>query len=751
MANPLHSFRTGIALSFGVAILLLSISLSVFIGGMARTYITNDIHRQMRDLAENLAIDLDHGMYERYANAKSLASMLEIDQEQDANQQRLLLEEFQNIYPDYSWIGLADPSGKIVVDTGGYLTGEDASSRPWFVSGIEAPFVGDIHDASSLADVLQSPPDKHIRLVDIAMPIHTPSGEVGGVLGIHLNWDWAHRIYQNLLTVEMVDSNTELFILNNLNEIILGPQNYEGGIPESLFDELSTSEKLSFTTDWQDQSYLTGVAHTTGYLDYPGLGWRIITREPVSAAFAMADQISGLIMLVGSILGIVFIGIGWLLAGWVTKPLETIVSAVEKFDIDDTSSQIPQLTSNAEVASLSISLKNMVNDLRQSIEERKHIENSLRKSEAKLRNMMEKTSQGILLVNSRSEITLVNHYIVAKFGYTREALLNSKLNILVPEEYRKSHENFVHNYFSQPSERLMGIKRELVAVKRDGTIFPVEISLTPVELDDELYVMAFLIDISERKRLEEQELYAHQLEMELQKERDLIQIKERFVSLVSHEFRTPLAVIQSSVNMIMDYIDRLPKERVLEKLNIASEHIQRMSEMMEDALRFSKTSSGKTELDHEVIEIPEFIQNIVETMKMTDKGQHKMVVNYDEGTLYADRKVLDHIMANLISNAIKYSPDNSEIIITARQNAHIWQFSVEDEGIGFSEDDIPKLFEPFYRAPNAREKIGTGLGLSIVKEYVELHQGMITVASKREQGSRFVVEIPMVTTKSVQN
>lgn len=248
--------------------------------------------------------------------------------------------------------------------------------------------------------------------------------------------------------------------------------------------------------------------------------------------------------------------------------------------------------------------------------------------------------------------------------------------------------------------------------------------------------------ITHRVELENQRIYANQLEVELEKERQLREIKDRFVSLISHEFRTPLAVMTTSLDLVVHYFDRLSTTRILDKLSTVQQQITRMVGLMEDALRFSKSQAGKTEFAPTEVELLPFLQSIIQMMELTDKGQHHIKLIGDAGWITIDPRLCEHIIANLLSNALKYSPAGTTIIVQAARQPQSWQISVQDQGIGIPEADLPHLFEPFHRASNAQEMPGTGLGLSIVKDYVEIHEGEIAVDSDVGQGTTFVITLP---------
>lgn len=736
MTARFHSFRFNIAMGFGVAILLLAAVVSTVAGYTSRQRITHDVAVRMADLAHQLADKLDRGMFERYQDIQVAVSMLELrSAEMSLDEKRETIEQLQLTFPDYSWIGLTDVQGTVRAATGMVLEGTDVSMRPWFINGREAPFVGDVHDALLLAPILAPDADEPLRLVDIAIPVHAEDGSLQGVLGSHLNWEWLQEIYASLLTEQMTAQHIELLIVSVEGDLLLAPDDFSPVMPDSIINMLGAGT-VSMTVQWGDgEDYLTAVTQTSGYLEYPGLGWYVITRQPTAIAFAPARELIIEIMLLGAVSGIVFIGVGWLLAGRMTKPLQVITEAAYAIRQGDTTIDIPPLEDNAEVASLSRSLQAMLVDLRREKE-------ALRESEANFRTMLDKASQGILLVDAAGTIIMVNRYIEDTFGTMRDTLLGTGIDDLLPEGLRAAHAAMRQEYLAAPVERPMGANRELTALTVDGRLFPVEVSLTPVYLAGELHIMAFLADISERKQLEQQRLYSAQLEIELKKERELMQIKEHFVSLMSHEFRTPLTVIQSSVGFVTSYYDRLPRERVLDKLGTIAPQIHRMVELMEDALRFSRSRSGKTELQYVTIDVPSFTERLVETMRLVDADAHTIRLQSDEGSLCADARLLDHILANLISNALKYSPASTTVSVVALVEGDDWVFKIADEGIGIPDEDIPHLFDPFHRASNVGEMPGTGLGLSIVKDYVELHCGSIAVESNIGHGSVFIVRIP---------
>ena len=233
-----------------------------------------------------------------------------------------------------------------------------------------------------------------------------------------------------------------------------------------------------------------------------------------------------------------------------------------------------------------------------------------------------------------------------------------------------------------------------------------------------------------------------ELNQALSKEKELNQLKSRFVSIVSHEFRNPLNGISGMTQILKAYGDKLSPEKKTEILAGLQRNVTKMTELLDDVLTISRKDMGKLQFNPAPLELEMFCRGLISEIQIV--FNHKQVINfvYQEETkkqFDLDSKLLHHILTNLLSNACKYSPKNSVIDFeVSYQNSEII-FTVRDRGIGIPSQDLPKLFDSFYRASNSEGYQGTGLGLAIVKQYVELHQGNITVESELEAGTTFQV------------
>lgn len=335
----------------------------------------------------------------------------------------------------------------------------------------------------------------------------------------------------------------------------------------------------------------------------------------------------------------------------------------------------------------------------------------------------------------------VNEAATVYYGYSQAEFLQMRLTDLMLPEDRKRLVNVVAQLRSGTNLPL-----EWRQVRKDGSVVDAEIFGHDIVFDGRPARMALARDITQRRQLEEQRLYTQALELELAKQRELAELRERFMSMVSHEFRTPLAIISSSVEIVQHYFDRLPREKIVERMADISQQVASMAALLEDVLYVLRGNAGKLTFNPEPVDIVGLCRHVVENIRLTDRGQHELVYETDSPILYieADRRLLEHVVTNLVTNAVKYSPPSTRVRVTVRALENGVLFTVEDQGIGIPLSDQPYVFQPFHRGRNAVGIDGTGLGLSIVKQNVELHGGQISFHSVENQGTTFVVQLPRV-------
>ena len=230
----------------------------------------------------------------------------------------------------------------------------------------------------------------------------------------------------------------------------------------------------------------------------------------------------------------------------------------------------------------------------------------------------------------------------------------------------------------------------------------------------------------------------------LGEEREKRLLKSRLVAMFSHDFRNPLASIIMSAGILRNYAHRLTPEKTARQLDRIDGAAHLLLQMLDEMLVVAEMESGHLAFEPQPVELEELVQIIVEEFQLIDQNEHQLVLHSTvRGKVNADPKLLRHALANLLSNALKYSPSKTEVTISLQAQDGTLYLKVQDRGIGIPEESLPHLFDPFYRADNARGTNGTGLGLSILQECVSLHNGQITVESQEDQGSVFTISIPL--------
>ncbi len=365
-------------------------------------------------------------------------------------------------------------------------------------------------------------------------------------------------------------------------------------------------------------------------------------------------------------------------------------------------------------------------------------------------------SIGIITVNSGGEIVLINGFALKQFGYGEEGeVIGQKIEILIPARYRKQHVQDRTNYTSHnPHSRPMGQGMDLFGRKKDGSEFPVEVSLSTYQVDEGQFSLAFVNDISIRKESENALIQLNaQLEQKVEertqsladaltKEKELNELKSRFVSMASHEFRTPLSTILSSLYLIAKYdtTEDQPKREKHISRSIGSVNL--LTDILNDFLSVGRIEEGKIQVRFSFFDIKEFISSIInEIDELKKPGQQIDYAHTGNTEIRLDQSLFKHIVFNLLSNAIKFSPENSVITLSSEVNGNEFVFRVKDNGMGIPEEDQRHLFERFFRASNVSSVQGTGLGLHIVSKYLELMDGTIVCNSTYGQGTEFIIHI----------
>jgi two-component system CheB/CheR fusion protein len=379
------------------------------------------------------------------------------------------------------------------------------------------------------------------------------------------------------------------------------------------------------------------------------------------------------------------------------------------------------------------------------VTERLGVAQALKNSEEKYRNLIANAYDGVVIVREDGKIDFANGQIEKIFGYLAKELVNQPIELLVPEHFK----------LIQATNSLndVGLSRELIGKRKNGSLFPIEISLGPVKTSDNIYLTAIIRDISDRKEIEKERAQI------LIKERRANQVKDEFLAMLSHELRTPLTTILAWSQMLLK--GKMDNDKIMHGMKIVEQSAKAQGQLINDLLDISRIQAGKLNLTIQEINPAQVIAAAIDSTRSLAANklvQIETQIHPSIDSIYADPMRLQQILWNLITNSIKFSSKEGKIWISVNKvsiNAQEFvQIQVRDNGKGIKPEFVPIIFESFTQVDSSSTRAygGLGLGLSIVRRLVEMHGGSVNVESPGEnQGSTFTVTIPSKPSKKINN
>ena len=355
---------------------------------------------------------------------------------------------------------------------------------------------------------------------------------------------------------------------------------------------------------------------------------------------------------------------------------------------------------------------------------------SRRHAETRFRVAVEASPHGMLMVDPTGRIVLLNREIERIFDYKREELLGQSIEMLVPRDVRDQHPELRSTFHGAPLTRRMGAGRDLFGLRRDGSQIPVEIALNPIETEEGLFVLASVVDISPRKKAEE----------ELRRSNEEL---ERFAYVASHDLQEPLRTIASYVQLLARrYRDQLGGEAA-EFIDFAVAGAARMQRLIEDLLAFSRVGTQQYVPQH--VDTEAVLLEALDDLRASTLASDAVITHDPLPRVLADAGHIEQLFTNLIGNALKFrGADAPRIHIDVDRQGRFWQFAVNDNGVGIDAKYHDRIFIIFQRLHARDQYEGTGVGLAVCKKIVERHGGRIWVDSSPGQGSTFYFTLPAV-------
>lgn len=451
----------GLGVSLAIAFSSLSIILTLVLVKVIDVEATEKIHsslgHNLAELAYQTTDKLDHGMYERYREVQLLALRAELsDRAASPQKKQAILDAIQQTYPHYAWIGATDRQGKVLTATNGLLVDVDVSKRPWFTNAWSGINIGDYHEAKLLAQKLPNPNGEPLRFVDVAFPYSKANGDVAGILGVHLSWQWAREVERSVIETASRHNKIDSLIVGVDGTVLLGPNELEGKQLDMPSLKAAQSGSNHFSVErWADgKTYLVGYSKSRGYRSYPGLGWMVLVRQDIGEAYAGVRQIQHRVLMSGIVVAVLFSLLGVLVARRITRPVVDLANAAQKIRKGESSTLVVPQRSYREIDELSQSIVALINNLKRNETELKDLNASLETrvaqrtaelaaSEQRLRMVADNMPALIAYVDADKRYQFCNQTYLPWFGMTPDQVVGRSLEEVVGADFYEYVQPFV--------------------------------------------------------------------------------------------------------------------------------------------------------------------------------------------------------------------------------------------------------------------------------------------------------------------
>ena len=708
---------TYLALAFSLMSVLLTLILTMMINATVTEQTKLRIGNEIADDARQISLQLDQSMFERYREVQLLAARVAPVRGGDVaawqRDYRQTLNDLQQSYPYYAWIGVTDEKGAVLAATQNILQGEDVSKRPWFKNAQRGTYVGDVHEAKLLSTLLPNNSAEPLRFVDIAFPFKTADGQVQGVMGAHLYWQWAADIQKSVIGGVANDRTVDALIVSADNTVLLGPRDIQGQTLTLASVRDTPAGRSAYRIEtWPDGiDYLVSVTQSTGYKAFPGLGWKVVVRQKLGDAYAPVAQLRQRLLTIGVFVAIMFLIIGLGVARLITRPIEALSLAAREIRAGRLSEIPNEATDYREVRTLRGSLNELIRNVV--------------RSEARLRGILGSATDAIITIDDRQNVVLFNSAAAKLFQCSEAQAIGQSLLTFIPKRFHTQHHGYMAAY--RESGKAFG---QAVGLKLSGAEFPAEISYSNVVQPDGVIHTLIIRDITTRLMT---------LEALKRSNHDL----EQFAFVASHDLKTPLRSISGFIQMLEKRYTADLKPGALELIMRSRDATRRLEQLTDDLLSYARVNADSAHMGP--VDLQAVAAEVVQSLDAVIRETQATVTISELPTVFGLRRQLAQLMQNLICNSLTYVRDQAPVVnLSAQRQDAKWVISVEDNGIGIEPQHYERIFEVFKRLHGQSEYAGTGIGLAVCRRVVHQHGGKIWVKSVPGKGSTFQFTISAV-------
>jgi signal transduction histidine kinase len=719
MALPWRwGLRERLGAALGALLVAATLALSLLLAAHAQTSLAALAKENIDALSSQMARELSHGM-DRFAREIQLQATRPVFSKPDStpDEMRRELEVIQKTYPEFAYLSVVDiASAKVVAATGGIFEGGSAKGRDIFEQGQKALFVADVHDAMRLANLLPKPASgEPLRFLDIAAPIRVEGEKPARVLAAHLSWEWTKAMKEQVLAPAEAGRKVQIMLVDTAGRVVLTPDG-STAVGKPLTEVLGPAG-ADGSKPWSDgRTYLRADAPTFAAGASPGLGWRVIARQPLEAALASSDSLRRYFLAGGLALGLLSAIGGWFWAARIVRPVEDLARDAAALA---PGANLPAAPGDEplEVALVRGAFQRVAGD-------------ALARAErlmGELETVYRGAPVGLCVVGRDLRYARANQVWAEAFGFEPDGGSGAS--------------SFADR---APAALVDAVK----TVFEMGTAWSAEVStgaqerervwqtvLAPVNGSDgrPAAVSVVATEVTEMRRAER--------ELRLADER-----KTQFIAMLAHELRNPLAPVRSA----LEVLNRGPAEPLARRMRQTMDRqVTHMVRLIDDLLDVSRMSLGKIAMRLEPTAIHEVCEAAADSARHLIAGRGQTLsIDADPALprIHADKARLEQVVCNLLINASKYGNQGGRLALSAVRDGQRLLIAVEDDGRGISAEFLPRVFDLFEQGDSslARTEGGLGIGLAMVKNLVELHGGSVEAHSDGlGAGSRFSVWLPL--------
>jgi len=590
----------------------------------------------------------------------------------------------------------------------------------------------------------------HKEVLQSATPVYDDeTGEVAGVLVVTVNVGRELREIQRIVQ----DAKSRIFITNDRGGYLLHPDKrktygFDLGKRYRIQEDIPKLSKL-FLPENNNRKYIIlpkggKNKHVVNFIKIPFDKEKPDRFIAIGVSKLYTDildtekDVLNVVMRKAWVFVVIVVLLAVIGAYRLARPIRQIREVMDSYTHDRKTNVIMPVHLNDEIGVLARSYNSLIEQVDKAKNDLKGVNLNLEAivndrtrdleiSEERQRAIVEHMVDPLITINDLGIVSLFNPAAERVFGYQKEEVIGNNVKMLMPEPYHTQHDGYLKNYSNTGNRKIIGFGREITALRKDGSVFPADLSVSEMMVDGKKLYTGVIRDITERKQIDK--------------------MKNEFISTVSHELRTPLTAIRGSLSLINGGVVGPMPDAAQEMLEIAGNNTERLLMLINDILDIQKIESGQMSFKFKDVELISFLKQAIEAHQSygEEYGVGFVVESeLSEAHVFADSNRLMQVVANLLSNAAKFSPKGDTVTLTVAELDNIIRMSVTDNGHGIPKEFHSKLFDKFTQSDSSdtRQKGGTGLGLNITKAIVKKHGGRINFITTEGVGTTFVVDFP---------